>query len=205
MTDLRTQLADHIHDLTDPYEHAETYRLRPAIPHTGRDVEEVRVHRVRFPALIDQLAAAVEPAIDADQQRRGIAASLPSAHLDAIDRLVAITAGAAAWLDELGQPHRGGLRANLRTLAGVAAPDDQLRQLVADARTWLSWARVVTGWDTPPMRPNVRCLACGKLGTLRVRFDPTTACCVECGTAWDDSNIGLLAAHIATPQEEIAA
>lgn len=57
-------------------------------------------------------------------------------------------------------------------------------------------ATPLTGWDSPAWRPDNTCPLCSKHGGLRVRADATGATCVECGEAWDEAAIGLLAEHI---------
>ena len=204
MTDLRTQLADLIAELINPYEHAQEYTLRPAIPDTGRETQTIRVHRVRFPPLIVQLAMAVEPSTSTEAGARGYESS-PTARIDAIDRLNAIRAATGLLLYDAGVKPTGHLGRDIRAIVGATMDDQLLRIAVKEARTWLTWARIVTGWDTPPVRPHVRCPICDHLGGIRVRFDPTNACCVECGTAWDESTVGLLAAEIVTAGEEVSA
>src|SRR6266581_4805706 len=65
MIEPRTQLADTISALVDPYQHAESYTLtlRSAYP-DGRTATEIRVHRTSHRSLINQLADAVQPAYD---------------------------------------------------------------------------------------------------------------------------------------------
>lgn len=71
-------------------------------------------------------------------------------------------------------------------------------ELEVDITSWWTWARVVTGWDTPAWQPANTCPLCGVRGTLRVRLDEQRATCVNdaCRETWDHFNIGLLADHI---------
>ena len=205
MADLRTDLADLVAALTEPVDHVEhivrdkTVRLRSAVP--GGPVRYVVVHeqethRVRFPPLLVQLATAIEPSSSADAGARGYESS-PSARIDAIDRLLAIEAGAAVWVVNVGGRLRDTTSANLRALVGGVS-DVDLRALVADARRWVTWARVVTGWDTPPRRLRQPCMACGVRGGVRVRLDPVSASCLDCGATWaqEDGGIDVLAAYV---------
>jgi hypothetical protein len=92
----------------------------------------------------------------------------------------------------------------LRALVGVAGniEDDEQHQLAREARRWVTWAKVCTGWEVPAMRPDNTCPLCGVRGTLRVRVGDgirsteASAVCVGCGESWDDTNVGLLAEHI---------
>lgn len=208
MTDLRIELADTITALIEPYEHAETYELRSPVP-DGRPTQTIRVHRVKFPSLLDQLATAVEPSASAIDGARAGYSSKPSARIDAIDRLLAIEVGAANWLRQLDEKLRHTTYDNLRALVGLETPDDVLRLLVADARAWLIWARVVTGWEKPPRTLKEPCMNCGIRGRTRVRLDPNQATCLDCGSVWqqDDGTFGLLIEHVryVNGEEETAA
>lgn len=77
-------------------------------------------------------------------------------------------------------------------------------ELEADITRWWTWARVVTGWDTPAWQPDNTCPLCGTRGTLRVRLDQQRATCVNdaCRETWDESNIGLLANHVLAENNE---
>jgi hypothetical protein len=74
--------------------------------------------------------------------------------------------------------------------------DDNLGRLAREVNRWWTWARVVTGWDSPPWRPNVDCPMCARRGGLRVRLNDRSAACLECGETWDHTTIGLLAEHL---------
>lgn len=77
-------------------------------------------------------------------------------------------------------------------------------RLEADITRWWTWARVVTGWDTPAWQPANTCPLCGIRGTLRVRLDEQRATCINdaCRETWDSFTIGLLAAHIRTENND---
>lgn len=194
MTDARTELADFIAALVDPYATAETYAIGAT----------TRVHRVRHDPLVDQLAAAAEPS-GSGYDGHSVPSSRPSARLDAIDRLLAIEAGAAALLWRARQPLSDDVKTNLRRLVGVPWSDTELAEVLKTARRWLAWARTVTGWDAPPFRPHVRCPACDWRDSLRIRLAEQSACCVECGAAWDSATVGVLAEYIRTASERVVA
>lgn len=199
MTEQLVALGDLISALADPYTHAESYPVQVGTK------TELRVHRVKMPPLIDQLGDEVEPGgIGADG--KSIPSSRPSAKIDVIDRLVAITNGVNTWLSvyEPGRTKEP-IRDRLKALVGQPWTDTELRDVVYDARRWLTWAKVSTGWDTRPWAPNVQCLACGERGTLRIRLDPGNAYCISCEAAWDEYTIGLLAEGIRTMNGEKAA
>lgn len=77
-------------------------------------------------------------------------------------------------------------------------------ELEHDIAAWWTWARVVTGWDTPAFQPNNTCPLCGTRGTLRVRLEQQRATCINdaCRETWDETNIGLLADHIRSENGE---
>lgn len=192
VTDPRTDLADAVSALVDPIRHAETYVLRAPYP-GGPGAAEVRVHRTVHASLLDQLATAVEPSSATQAGARGYESS-PSARLDAVDMLRRIAIDAGVWLIDLGLPPRGDTAGNLRALVGSAMTDEQLRNIARDAARWVTWARIVTGWDVPAYRPNVVCPACAVRGGLRLRVDPVSAACVGCGATWgSDAEIAVLA------------
>jgi len=190
-TDPRTELADRIAALADPYEHAETIQLRSPIPN-GRPAQTVRIHRVRFPSLLDQLALAVEPSTGVGVARGY--ESAPAARIEAIDMLASILEGIASWTNTYRDPRRA-----LRRLVGDDSLTDRSRvRLLRDVGTWTTWARITTGWDTPPRRLRVPCPVCTQRGTIRVRLDPQEAVCIECRTVWESATgtIGLLAEYV---------
>lgn len=81
---------------------------------------------------------------------------------------------------ELGIP-RLPLRKRLSAISGVIG--DKPSRMV---KGWWATARVLTQHDSAPFSPNVQCPECDALGTLRVRFSPQVATCVECHGVWDD-------------------
>src|SRR3546814_9920088 len=87
---------------------------------------------------------------------------------------------------------------NLRAIAGRAQDldPDHLATLDGDVLRWWGQARVVTTWDSPPLKPHVPCMACDKRGGLRVRVDRMVAVCMDCGATWDATTIGILGSQI---------
>ena len=157
-----------------------------------------RTYAVRHLPLLDQLAEVIEPSAGIGADGRRIPASAPPARIDALDRYMAITYGVAVRLSGSGVRLASDLKVNMRRLVGVSWDTYELRSLDRDAARWLTWCRVLTGWDSPPFTPNAKCPACGMRGTLRVRLDRRTACCVEpsCDAVWDTSTIDALGDHI---------
>jgi hypothetical protein len=178
-------LVEHVAALTEGNDHAET------IDTDTRQRRRVVTHHA---SLLDQLSDAVEPSATAAEGTRSGYTSAPSARLDAIDRLLAIDAGAAMWLVRCRLPLGATTPDNLRRLTDHARwlTDDDLGALIADVRSWVAWARTVTGWDTPPWRPDAPCPACEHRGGLRVRLSSRTAVCVDCGASWDTDGVEAL-------------
>ena len=186
---LMRHLIDHVTALTEACDHAEM------IDTDARQRRRVVTHHA---SLLDQLSDAVEPSTSAVEGGQRGYGSTPSARLDAIDRLLAIDAGAARWAVRLGLPLGATTPDTLRGLLNHARwlDDDDLAALVADVRSWVAWARTVTGWDTPPWRPDAPCPACEDRGGLRVRLASRTAVCVTCGASWDADGIEALGVFV---------
>lgn len=197
MSEILPLLSEAVDELTKPHVHREQVSRYE----NGTWVHSR--HRTDVPPLVQQLRAAVEPSSSSDAGKSSFS-SRPSARLDAIDTLLRIEAASAVWLTRCGQALRSTLEDNLRALVGCAPGLDEQQQwdLTREARRWATWARVTTGWEVPPFRPNNTCPLCGKRGGLRVRAGDgvtsyeTSAVCVECSEAWGPAEIGLLAEHI---------
>lgn len=191
-----SELGDAVDALTNPYRHVEPIPEWSASRHK-------RVRRIWIttqPSLLDQLAAAVIPGetfTENDGDATHVAfGSAPPARLDAIDRLLAIEAGAAMWCLRVRLTLRETATGNLRALVGASLDSGTVTQLVRDVTAWHTWAATVTGWQRPAYRPNAPCPVCEHRGALRVRAERQVGCCLACGAAWDASTIGILAEHV---------
>lgn len=197
MTDPRTDLADAVSALVDPIRHAETYELRAPYP-GGGPKQEIRVWRTTHPSLLDQLAQAAQPSTSqAEAGGNRIPESRPPAALDPIHVLTVIERETAEWMHYLDIANRGDTAANLRALVGgMDTPQD----LANAARSWVSQARIATGWDKPAYQPPAPCpvASCGARHGLRVNLEAKTARCVECKTVWKDTDgtLQILAEHV---------
>lgn len=93
-----------------------------------------------------------------------------------------------------------GTFACVRLLGGLHPNQDKRVQaeLARDMRRWWTWARIVSGWDSPAWRPDNTCPMCGERRTLRINLAAQAAFCVHetCHETWDETRIGLLAEHI---------
>lgn len=189
-------LADDVRELTDSQLHVEKFVLQDQ---HGRAVKHDR-HITRHPSLLDQLRAAGNgDKVGAEGAMAGGYESRPAARLEALDVLRTIASGADDWIvRHFTAESRSTIEGNLHALVGLAAAaDTALRSRLAhDARSWLTLARVVTGWDSAPWRPRASCPVCEHVGDLRVRLDERVAACLHCKEAWTPATIGLLADHL---------
>lgn len=88
-----------------------------------------------------------------------------------------------------------------------------LDRLTSDADHWRTWCRIVTGWDTPALRPHIPCPHCkalaGEREGLRLRIHAASgaggiiedailqaAVCLTCNMTWDAGGIHLLAEQL---------
>lgn len=167
------------------------------------------IRRTRHDPLLVDLARAVVPSgSQSDAGARSVPGSRPAANLDAIDRLEAIRASARLWCTRLDVPERPSLPDTLRALGGARGrmSDDAVAWLAIDASQWVTWAKTVTGWATPPFAPHVPCPACDATGGLRIHLERKVGCCLRCGADWrelragetdaDWGNIYTLADHV---------
>jgi hypothetical protein len=65
-----------------------------------------------------------------------------------------------------------------------------------DMRRWWTQARIASGWDSTPWKPNNTCPHCDERRSLRIRPDDRAAFCVGCRETWDAGTIGILAEHV---------
>lgn len=206
-------VVDMITELVDGRRHRE--RVTREANHHGTTV--VSYHRVRVPGLIHQL----DDTAPAGETAPGSAGfeSRPAARLDAIDTLDTIDRGASRWLNRYDVDHQhldttdcvrrlgalmaGWDRAGSRCHRRRPLLDHDRRpvccswhEAAAEVRSWWARSRIVTGWDSPPWRPNASCPVCGMRGSLAVRLEERVATCVECHEAWDSTCYQEFADHV---------
>lgn len=104
----------------------------------------------------------------------------------------------SAWiLDQLKAP-RGNLAENLVELSrrASALTVEALEELERYVRYWWISAKIVAGFEEPPLRPHMRCPLCDCQDSIRVRLDVAAnagaARCTACHETWDETTINLL-------------
>lgn len=199
MTD-RVPLVDIVSELTQTTSHRESYALQRDNADGSITLVEQGHVTVR-PSLIAQLRVAMTTSSTAESGARGGFGSKPSARLDALDALLRMDQETVRWIHTI---TRKPVDVDLSTeqlvlrVSSVGKGNDDVER---DLRAWWLHARIVTGWDTPPFRPNNTCPVCKKRGGLRVRVDTqagsvvTHGLCVECKAQWtgDDGSFDRLA------------
>ncbi|NCT90241.1 hypothetical protein GXB85_04640 [Cellulomonas sp. APG4] len=190
---LTQRIQDRVDDLTRP----STTREHQPVWNRAKGRFDHRPHVVEHPSLVEQLERAVG-GTTGPSNSAGAYESKPAARMDALDALTSMKAEAARVVSYLLREQPRALVPNLQLLAARAhdLDADDLRYVDALVLGWWGRARVTTGWDSPAWRPHVRCMACDRLDSLRVRTEPLVAACLSCGAAWDASNIGILGNHI---------
>lgn len=187
---------DQCRQLTETHRHREPYTV------TERGTAWVRGHVTTVPSLIGQLDQGIS--VSTGEGGFGGFGSRPVAHLEALDTLVSIDLEASRWVRDLGEDDPLDTAACIRRLHGLHASAATVtkRAIEADVRRWWNQARIVTGWDSPAWRPDNTCPMCAKRGGLRVRLATQSGLCIECRETWGAHNIGLLAEHIRSENDE---
>jgi hypothetical protein len=171
-------------------------------------------HVTTVPPLIDQLDGADKRAAEMDLAG-ATPGSRPAANIEALDTLIHIDNEAAKWVRKLGHDDPGSTIACVRLLFSLAASakfcqrdkpskgDDgrsvvccDVHRIEHDMRRWWTQARIASGWDSLPWKPNNTCPVCSERRSLRIRPDDRAAFCVGCRETWDQGTIGLLAEHV---------
>lgn len=206
----RVPLVDVVRELTQTTSHREPY----AVQRDNSDGSSTLVdqgHVTVRPSLIAQLRVAMTTSSTAESGARGGFGSKPSARLDALDALLRMDQEGVRWIHLLtSRPVDEDLSTErlVRRVAAIGRGNDLVER---DLRAWWLHAKIVTGWQTPPFRPNNTCPSCGKRGGLRVRVDTeagsvvTHGLCVECKMQWtgDDGSFDRLAWHIRVQNHDV--
>lgn len=188
------RISERVAELLEPSTTRE-HQWRPSSD--GKRLEQ-QPHVVVHPSLVVQLELAVESSTAGGPGGGGYE-SRPTANIQALDALGILEREAAIWFRVIvGAPAPRSIRRLLEQLVERAPTltPERLRALDFDVLRWWARARIVTTWDTAPMKPHVPCMNCDRRGGLRVTLFPTAAVCLNCGAAWDATTIGILGEHI---------
>lgn len=199
------RIRSRIDDLTKPRREQTTQWVLEA----GADHLVRRVVTVENPPLLVQLGQGIAGSTGG---RSGSGpSSRPPGGLDATDCLRTIGIEARQWaalvLADLATAALPGLRVSVRAerlsdalaVIRLYAPEldrEDALGIDRDVTHWWARARVVTTWDSPPMRPYVPCSRCLERGTLRVVTDPLAVVCLACSSAWDGMSVDELGDHL---------
>lgn len=200
---VRIDLVDVVTELTQATSHREMYE---------HDRTGTATHITLRPCLIAQLRVAMLHSAVSDVGGRPGFMSQPAARLDALDALLRMDQEGVRWVHALTRrPVDEDLSTELlvRRVASLGGDNGAVEK---DIRAWWLHSRIVTGWETPPFRPNNTCPLCGKRGGLRVRVDReantvvTYGLCVECKSQWtgEDGTFDRLAWHIRVENDDTA-
>lgn len=193
----RLDVVDMVRELTERHTHREHYQVRRGSTWYGED------HLTTVPPLLDQLwDAPTQGGVGEEGPRAGFA-SRPAARLEALDVAARIDLEVGRWVRDLGENDPIDTSACLRLLHSLlpAAAEDTRKAVTRDVRRWWVQARIATGWDSPPWKPDNTCPVCSERGTLRVNLAAQGGFCTACHETWDEANIGLLADHIRSESE----
>lgn len=175
-------------------------------------------HITNVPPLITQLDGADKRPAELDLGGTH-PTSKPTANLEALDTLIHIDNEAARWVRQLGHDDPGDTAACVTKLYSLAAsaqfcrrdkPTIEDREAICcdvhrierAMRRWWTQARIASGWDSSPWKPNNTCPACNERRSLRIRLDDQAGFCTNCRETWDSASIGILAEHVRTENAE---
>jgi hypothetical protein len=192
---LLIEVATYVNQLTRPIKHKAAYDV-----HTPAGVE-VRNFHTRQPSLLNQLRRLLYPSAEdecTDAYLNKVYESRPPLNPEPFACLLRIAGSAEGWLLALHINLRATVEGNLSALVGEAGSLDVTRlvYLAADVRSWHTWARQVTEWETPVWQPYAPCPVCGRRQGLRVNLDKRTAVCTLCAAFWTPATLESLADHV---------
>lgn len=165
-------------------------------------------HRVTHAPLLDQIQETVTTSsLTMDDTFTGKAGSKPPSRLDAIALVQRIDRESKRIVDKLHLRRGKNLTDRLSGISGAARDltHDDTTWIAARTRSWLTAARIVTGWEAPPFTPDAPCpnIDCERRGTLRVRLEEQIAYCTECGIDWDPDNVTQLGTYVRWASEHL--
>lgn len=154
-------------------------------------------HQVRIPGLIEQLyAAAFDPSMQLEEGgNRTKPKSKPPVAIEAMSRYQDIDRASRRWARSVRVQEHADPARNIRELVTAASgqrgylawDDETMEALVQEARQWRRWAAILTGWESPPKRPYIKCPVCAGVSTIWVNMSVGSAYCAGCLFTWDDA------------------
>jgi hypothetical protein len=154
-------------------------------------------HVVRIPGLIEQLyAAAFDPSMHLEEGGNRVKPkSKPPVAIEAMSRFQDIDRAARRWVRSVKVEEHVEVDRNIRELVSAAAgqrgylawDDETMEALLLEMRQWRRWAAVLTGWESPPKRPYIKCPCCSGISTIWVNMSVGSAYCSGCLFTWDDA------------------
>lgn len=156
-----------------------------------------RQHIVRIPGLLEQLyAAAFDPSMHAEEGgTRMKPRSRPPLAVEAFSRYQDVSRGAQRWVRSVRVEEHADPARNIRQLVTAAAgvrgqylawDEETTEALLGEMRSWRRWAAVLTGWESPPKRPYIKCPICEGISTIWVNATVEAAYCSACLFTWED-------------------
>jgi hypothetical protein len=188
--ELLAELAGYINDLTEVRHHVEIYETEI---NTGtRRRRTRRRHITTQPSLLVFLTQAMEPGSSEDMAALGGFESRPAAAINPTSVMRTIVDDSARWARTLSMARYATLPGRLHGLVSAAMTDNQLHNLVGDARWWVHMAKIATGEEPEPFTLNQPCPYCWRKHALVIAGDLGHAHCKACAAEWDEVTIGLL-------------
>jgi hypothetical protein len=175
--------------LTDSRQHRETHDAE------GRLLSKPFTHRL--PGLLEQLyLAAIDPSMAAEAGGMRLKPkSRPPLALEAWSRYTDIEKAALRWVRSLRMEEHTQPGRNIRQLVSAAAgvrgqylawDEDTIEALLTEVRQWRRWCAVLTGWESAPWRPYIKCPVCSEISAIWVNEAERSAYCSSCKADWDD-------------------
>lgn len=158
-----------------------------------------RAQTIEHPPLIEQLHDSIVGSTAGVNASAGGFESRPTLNIEALDALVQIERESRFWVEAItNEPAAMSVVQLVDTLAEKVTlfDRDDLRSIDQDVLKMWGRARIVTTWDSEPLKPHAPCMNCDVRGKLRVDVVANVAACLHCGAAWDQTTIGILGEHI---------
>lgn len=158
-----------------------------------------RACTVEHPPLLLQLHNSIVGATAGVNASAGGFESRPTLNIEALDAMTQIERSTRFWVEAItNQPAQMRIGELVEALSEKVTLCDRedVRRIDQDVLKMWGRARIVTTWDTAPVKPHAPCMNCDVRGKLRVDLAQNVAVCLACDAAWDSTTIGILGEHI---------